>query len=193
MTENDVKSIALFFYFALLDDQKAVEAASQALALGRARKQRNPELKNTVAIVAATKAVWDKFKSRVARGRPNTTIESGWLIPDGVDLGPWREFQKSASEDELLTVIWSKILKIEDDDISEGLGITGRASILAVEGAAVVGSSADWATTRLFSKINQRRKAAKTKAANRISARGRHPDSLKKILFMEALQISCGG
>lgn len=124
MTENDVKSIALFFYFALLDDQKAIEAASQALALGRARKQRNPELKTQVALVASTKAVWDKFKARVARGRPNTTIESGWLIPDGVDLGPWREFQKSASEDELLTVIWSKILKIEDDDISEGLGIT---------------------------------------------------------------------
>lgn len=124
MTENDVKSIALFFYFALLDDQKAVEAASQALALSRARKQRNPELKNSVALVAATKVTWDKYKARVSRGRPNTTIESGWLIPDGVDLGPWREFQKSASEDELLTVIWSKILKIEDDDISEGLGIT---------------------------------------------------------------------
>lgn len=124
MTENDVKSIALFFYFALLDDQKAIEAASQALALSRARKHRNPELKNSVAIVAATKATWDKYKARVARGRPNTTIESGWLIPENVDLGPWREFQKSASEDELLTVIWSKILKIEDDDISEGLGIT---------------------------------------------------------------------
>lgn len=124
MTENDVKSIALFFYFALLDDQKAIEAASQALALGRARKLRNPELKNHVAIVAATKETWDKFKARVSRGRPNTTIESGWLIPEGVDLGPWREFQKSASEDELLTVIWSKILKINDDHISEGLGIT---------------------------------------------------------------------
>ena len=124
MTEKDVQSIALFFYFALLDDQKAIEAASQSLALGRARKNRNPNLKNSVAIVAATKAVWDKYKVRVARGRPNTSIESGWLVPEGVDLGPWREFQKSASEDELLTVIWSKILKIEDDDISEGLGIT---------------------------------------------------------------------
>ena len=120
MTENDVQSIALFFYFALLDDQKAVEAASQALALGRARKQRNPNLKNSVALVSSTKSVWDTYKARVARGRPNTSIESGWLVPEGVDLGPWREFQKSASEDELLTVIWSKILKIEDDDISEG-------------------------------------------------------------------------
>ncbi|MBV2169562.1 MAG: hypothetical protein KUL82_12725 [Bdellovibrio sp.] len=124
MTEADVQSIALFFYFALLDDQKAIEASSQALVLGRARKQRNPNLKNSVAVVAATKSVWDKYKARVARGRPNTSVESGWLIPEGVDLGPWREFQKSASEDELLTVIWSKILKIEDDDISEGLGIT---------------------------------------------------------------------
>ncbi|KYG60670.1 hypothetical protein [Bdellovibrio bacteriovorus] len=124
MTEADVQSIALFFYFALLDDQKAIEASSQALALGRARKQRNPDLKNSVAIVTATKTVWDRYKSRVARGRPNTSVESGWLIPDGTDLGPWREFQKSASEDELLTVIWSKILKLEDDDISEGLGIT---------------------------------------------------------------------
>ncbi len=124
MTEADVQSIALFFYFALLDDQKAIEASSQALGLGRARKQRNPNLKNSVAVVAATKSVWDKYKARVARGRPNTSVESGWLIPEGVDLGPWREFQKSASEDELLTVIWSKILKIEDDDISEGLGIT---------------------------------------------------------------------
>ena len=124
MTEKDVQSIALFFYFALLDDQKAIEAASLALAQGRARKQRSPNLKNTVATVAVTKEIWDKYKTRVARGRPNTSIESGWLIPEGVDLGPWREFQKSASEDELLTVIWSKILKIADDDISEGLGIT---------------------------------------------------------------------
>ncbi|WII70791.1 hypothetical protein QJS83_09995 [Bdellovibrio sp. 22V] len=124
MTESDVQSIALFFYFALLDDQKAIEASSQALALCRVRKQRNPDMNNKVALVAATKTVWDKFKARVARGRPNTSVESGWLVPEDLDLGPWREFQKSASEDELLTVIWSKILKIDDDDISEGLGIT---------------------------------------------------------------------
>ncbi len=124
MTEADIKSIALFFYFALLDDRRAIEASTQALALCRDKKQRNPELSTPVAFVAATKITWDKFKVRVTRGRPNTTVESGWLIPEGVDLGPWREFQKTASEDELLTVIWSKILKIEDNDISEGLGIT---------------------------------------------------------------------
>jgi len=124
MTEADVQSIALFFYFAFLDDKKAVEASSQALVLCRDKKTRNPEMKNNVAVVAATKAVWSRYKARVIRGRPNTSVESGWLTPEGLDLGSWREFQKMASEDELLTVIWSKILKIDDLDISEGLGIT---------------------------------------------------------------------
>lgn len=124
MTEAEIKTIALFFYFALLDDKKAIEASTQALALCRERKSQNSELSNAVIIVSATKAVWDKFKVRVSRGRPNTSVESGWLIPSGVDLGPWREFQKNAAEDELLTVIWSKILNIDDKDVSEGLGIT---------------------------------------------------------------------
>jgi len=124
MNEAEIQTIALFFYFALLDDKKAIEASTQALDICRGRLKRNPELKKSVIIVAATKTVWNRFKTRVARGRPNTSVESGWLIPEGVDLGPWREFQKTASEDELLTVIWSKILKMADQDISEGLGIT---------------------------------------------------------------------
>lgn len=124
MNENDISAIALFFFFALLDDQKAIEASSRALALGRIRSERNPHLKKSVVLVSVTKAVWDQYKLRVARGRPNTSVESGWLLPEGVEIGPWREFQKSASEDELLTVIWSKILGIADEDISEGLGIT---------------------------------------------------------------------
>jgi Response regulator containing a CheY-like receiver domain and an HTH DNA-binding domain len=124
MSEADAQSIALFFYFAFLDDRRAVEASIQALAFCRDRKKKNPELPSSVAIVAATKTVWNRYKNRIARGRPNTSVESGWLIPEGVDLGPWREFQKTASEDELLTVIWSKILRFSDHEISEGLGIT---------------------------------------------------------------------
>lgn len=124
MPETDAKSVALFFYFAFLDDKKAIEASIRALAFCRDKKKKNPQLKNSVALVIATKHVWDNYKARVIRGRPNTSVESGWLVPEAADLGPWREFQKTSSEDELLTVIWSKILKIDDDDLSQGLGIT---------------------------------------------------------------------
>ncbi len=124
MTEAEIQLIALFFYFALLDDKKAIEASTQALALCRARLKKNPNLKHSIIIVSSTKAIWDKIKLRVPRGRPNTSMESGWLIPEGLDMGPWREFQKNSTEEELLSVIWSKIMKIEDQNISEGLGLT---------------------------------------------------------------------
>lgn len=124
MTEADIQSITLFFYFSLLDDKKAIEASSRAVVLGRAEKAKHPQQNNSVIIVTATKTVWDKYKEKISRGRPNISNEFGWQIPSGMDLGPWREFQKNASDDELLVVIWSKILKINDNDISESLGIT---------------------------------------------------------------------
>lgn len=124
MSESDVKSVALFFYFAFLDDKKAIEASTQALAICRDKKGSNPNINSDVAIVAATHAIWNKYKLRIVRGRPNSSVESGWLVPGNVDLGPWREFQKNATQDELLTVIWSKILNISEENISVGLGIT---------------------------------------------------------------------
>jgi hypothetical protein len=81
MTETETQSTALFFYFAFLDDQKAIEAATRALVFCRDRKRKNPELKSSVALVVSTKTIWNRYKARIARGRPNTSIESGWLIP----------------------------------------------------------------------------------------------------------------
>lgn len=124
MTEADIQSITLFFYFSLLDDQKAIEASSRAVVLSRAQKAKYPQRSNSVLVVSATKTVWDKYKDKISRGRPNISNEFGWQIPYGTDLGPWREFQKTASDDELLVVIWSKILKISENDISESLGLT---------------------------------------------------------------------
>lgn len=124
MSEIDVKSIALFFFFALLDERRAIDAAAEAYENCRHRLSKNPQLKSSVALVAATKQIWEKNSGRFVRGRPNYSSESGWLLPGNIDMGPWKEFQKSAQEDEFLCIIWSQILKLSDEDISMGLGIS---------------------------------------------------------------------
>lgn len=124
MIEVDTKAIALFFFYALLDEQRAIEATSAALTDTKKRISKNPELKTSVAMVAATNFIWKKNSGRFIRGRPNFSPESGWLLSEGLDMGPWKEFQKTAQEDEFLALIWSKILKIPDEDISLGLGIS---------------------------------------------------------------------
>lgn len=124
MTESSVRSLALFFYFAFLDDQKAQEAASEALVFSHTLRSRNSKLSPDAIVVAATLKIFSKYKTKVQRGILNTSNESGWLLPEGLNIGPWLEFQKTASEDEVLAVIWSKILNISDADISMGMGIT---------------------------------------------------------------------
>ena len=124
MDEIDIRALALFFFFALLDDRKAIECSVQSMTICQERKKRNPDLKNSVALIYATSKIWDRVHLKFQRGLPNSSMESGWLIPSNLDLGPWREFQKNATNDELLTIIWSKILNYSDQDISEALGLT---------------------------------------------------------------------
>lgn len=124
MGESEVKSIALFFFFAFLDDRRALEASTQAISLCSDKKKKNPQFNNNVLIVMSTFSVWTKHHLKLNRGNPNISTDAGWMMPPDLDLGPWREFQKLATQDELLAVIWSKILEIPEKDIAQGLGIS---------------------------------------------------------------------
>jgi len=124
MGESVVKSIALFFFFAFLDDRRALEASTQAINIFSDKKKKNPQFSDEVLVVMVTFAVWTKHHLKLNRGNPNFSAEAGWMIPTDLDLGPWREFQKLATQDELLAVIWSKILNLSEADIAQGLGIS---------------------------------------------------------------------
>ncbi len=120
----DSKSIALFFFYALLDEQRAIEATSKAITNYRARMAKNPEIKPNITLVAATAQVWQTEGASLVRGRQNFSFAAGWTLPENLDLGPWKEFQKTAQEDEFLALIWSQILQLPDEDIAIGLNIS---------------------------------------------------------------------
>lgn len=124
MTQSDLRSVALFFFYATLDEKKALEASTKAAELIKKKVSRDPQVKTNVAIVFCTRQIWESNSGRFSRGRPNYSSDSGWLLPEGLDLGPWKEFQKIAQEEEFLCLIWSKILNFSDEDISLGLGIS---------------------------------------------------------------------
>jgi DNA-binding CsgD family transcriptional regulator len=124
MNESEIRAISLFFYFSLLDDRKAIEAATETVHILGDKKNLKDSKNNTAELVAACMKIWKKNETRILRGRPNTSVQSGWQLQQDVDLGPWREFQKNATQDELLTLIWSKIIEINDEDLALGLKIS---------------------------------------------------------------------
>ena len=124
MGESEVRSIALFFFFAFLDDRRAIDASAQAISALNLKKKKNPSSNSAVLTVMSTFSVWTKQHLKLNRGNPNFSAEAGWIIPPNFDLGPWREFQKLATQDELLSVIWAKVLGFSETDIAQGLGIS---------------------------------------------------------------------
>ncbi len=121
MNENDVRAIALFFFYALLDDQKAIEAGARALNLAKDKKRKQPEMANAVALVQSTFEIWKKEEAEARRMSMVRSLNPGWSLPDGTDLSPWREFHKQSSSDEIVVVIWSKILGLPDAEIATAL------------------------------------------------------------------------
>ena len=46
------------------------------------------------------------------------------MLPQGVELGLWQNFVREANAEEFLALLWSRVLKFSDLDISKGLGVT---------------------------------------------------------------------
>jgi hypothetical protein len=124
VSDSDVKALALFFFFTMLDEKRALHAATQAFEICHQKFKAKSELKLPVLIVLSTQKIWDQHKKRLIRGRPQYSQESGWQLPPDIDFNAWKAFQKNSPEEELLALVWSQILNISDEDISAGLGIT---------------------------------------------------------------------
>lgn len=122
MDEKDIRSIALFFFFADLDEARASEDATLAVASAREWKKRHPQDDPGQIVVQATHEIW-----RRRRGAPGQLPETSgreWILPAGLSPRSWNEFVKAASPEEVSTVIWSAILGYSDECIAAGLGLS---------------------------------------------------------------------
>ncbi len=126
ISEAQLRSIALFFYFAFQDEKLAEQASAKTIArIQRRQKEQDiAEAEMDSIIVSITQKIWRNHKKYIQNTQSSVSAEGGWLLDKGVDLGPWQQFRKETVEDEFLVLIWSKILKMNDESISKGLGVT---------------------------------------------------------------------
>lgn len=123
------RAIALFFFYSLMDEELAVQASSKAIRYGY-KKLKHLNTHNTEseleasALVHLTHKFWMKSRDKKMIRPSQKLLEAGWQLADGVELGLWRHFLRESEPEESLILIWSKILKFDDQDIAKGLGVT---------------------------------------------------------------------
>lgn len=126
MTEAQIKSVALFFFYIFADKARAFSASTESIQLiERKQKKLNLENVSDAVVVFATYKVWKKYSRKKSKAyETNPVTEAGWIVPADLRLEQWWQFSKEAEPIVTLTVIWSILLGIEDKYIAEGLSVT---------------------------------------------------------------------
>ena len=124
MVEAEVKAISIFFFLMFLDNNLAMETSNQAVNLFQKKLSKDSSLDRAALLVAVTKEIWNKNKKRLQNEVYNQSEEFAWILPSKLNIDPWRELLKSAQEEELLSLIWSKILELADESDYVGAEIS---------------------------------------------------------------------
>ncbi len=129
MNELMIRKIALFFFYSFLDERQSIAATKKVIS-NIIKNSSFKELPadhfddNPFIVIHQVEKIRKKLKSSKSLSYTNFDMEAGWLVPENVNLGLWRQFLKDATENEIIAVILSQILSFSDREIAKGLGLT---------------------------------------------------------------------
>jgi hypothetical protein len=132
MMDEDIRAIALFFYYSLLDDQLALRATAKAIKKlsRRAQRELSPQGETSEVrplgkdLVRVCFRLWRGLERFAPRGGSGGTPTLHWHLPENLDLAPWRQFQREGLSEDMIAVVWSKIIGYPEAIIAQGLDLT---------------------------------------------------------------------
>lgn len=127
VTDEQVRWIALFFLFSLMDEKVALQAAHKSIAHLKATTSASLDPASSEAKVILIRTMLkdlEQYRKVISRQKITPVTEATWSLPDQFDLTAWAKFQKDASESEVVAVVLSRILGVSDSELAEGLGVT---------------------------------------------------------------------
>jgi len=128
ITDEQVRRIALFFLFSLMDEKIALQAAHRTVAQLKAQTSMNqpaaPSSMSDVDLIRILRKHHGHYQKLLPRNRPTGVPVGAWSLPEGLDLSAWIKFQKDALEHETVAIVLSRILGYPEETIAEGLNIT---------------------------------------------------------------------
>jgi len=122
MSDTQIKSVALFFFFAFFDELKALELTSRTVKLVR-KHSRDGSLDTNALIVKFAQKVLEK-ESRKHDPAPPPQDLTIFQIPDTMHLGYLHALRKRATLEEFSSLVWTRVLGMTETTVALGLGAT---------------------------------------------------------------------
>lgn len=121
MNDDEVRRISQFFFLLLLNERMVLSSVSKATQKAELILKKNQNISRDQALVVATHEVCSGFSFQLSDYFQNRF--SNWRFPEDSNLGPWKDFLSQQRRDEILCLLWYRVLKVSDVDIARALGI----------------------------------------------------------------------
>lgn len=126
MKREQAREIGLFFLLGFMEERVALSAASRAIAQLKAefseisRRDREHQPVAVGPIIRVCRESWKAHRKQIPRNQVNAPPTNAWMVPEKIDLSVWARYQKDAPDEDIMTVLFSLVLGISDEDLAEG-------------------------------------------------------------------------
>ena len=142
MSEQDINSIALFFFLALLDEKKCVKLSQKVIKELKKSWKNDSSIDKEQSLISECQVVLEKAldgKSNVI----GAVVSNGedWGLPKNVGLEAWKKFLQTEEISNVIPLIWGEVLGKSDENISKALNLSrGTIQTRIAKGLAHLGS-----------------------------------------------------
>jgi hypothetical protein len=123
VAEQTARSILRFFFFVELDEERALHATDLCLKeLAHApTAPGGNEWAQEQALWRAVRKVWLKSQKRQSSHQSIGFSYADWIVPRGVELGPWLDFRRRSDREEFFVVLMHFVLGVGLEALCECL------------------------------------------------------------------------
>lgn len=114
-----VRPLSLFFFFSLMNETKSIHFTIKTIE--KLKKLKTGSDLGKMMIKIATELFLKNENTEVYITK---NVSEFWILPTDLELGPWKEFHKKISSNELVSLLWGLVIKRPEPDILKALEIT---------------------------------------------------------------------
>ena len=115
------------FFLAFLDERLAAEISDRAAATFKSKNPKrldsdSPEMRHLTIDIC--RSLWESNKRRMSRKDMKPNLESFGKLPPKISLQPWIRFHKQTPDDEIISFIFTQILKFSEQEVADALKVS---------------------------------------------------------------------
>ncbi|OQW54647.1 MAG: hypothetical protein A4S09_05685 [Proteobacteria bacterium SG_bin7] len=124
MSELEIRSIALFFFLAFLDDKKGTELSQSVVKKLKKLWAADKSVDHNISLISECFMAWKNTIEEKGQVIGSVIASETWKLPNNVGLEAWKKFLQLESQENVFPLIWTEILGRSEEIVGKALKVS---------------------------------------------------------------------